>query len=43
MALPLAVKMPSWPEAARPVISTVVRSMRASAICEAMARFQMRS
>jgi hypothetical protein len=41
--LPDAVKTASSPFVPRPVISTVVRSTRASTICDAIVRFQISS
>ena len=43
MALPLALNVAGVPLPVSPVISTDVRSSLASAICEATARFQIRS
>ena len=43
MALPLALNVAGVPLLVSPVISTDVRSSLASAICDATARFQIRS
>ena len=43
IAFPDAVKIAGRPSVPRPVMSTVVRSTRASTICDAIVRFQISS